>query len=139
MNEQMLTPEKLDIDQFADWIEDFWHPEHIEETQPSVNIKNNSNQYNFEIAIPGFDKEDISIEVNHHFMTIKSEKENKTETKNESFTRREFNYTSFIRSFKLPKDADESQIKAKHKNGVLFIEIGKKTLPEAKNKQIRID
>ena len=105
-------------------------------TLPSVNIKENADAFKVEMAVPGFDKKDFKIELNQNVLTISSEKKVENETKNdEHFTRREYSYQSFSRSFTLPEAANGDKISAKYDNGILNIEIPKRE--EAKPKPMR--
>lgn len=107
-------------------------------TVPSVNIKETDNNFEVEMAAPGMKKDDFSIELDGNMLTISSEKENKVEEKEgDKYTRREFSYQSFTRSFQLPKDVvDAEKIEAKYENGVLNLVIPKKE--EAKQKPPRL-
>lgn len=105
-------------------------------TLPSVNIKEDSEGYHVEVAAPGFEKKDFNIEVNNDVLTVSSEKKLENETKNEeNFTRREFSYQSFCRSFSLPSIVENDKISAKYDNGILKISIPKRE--EAKPKPAR--
>lgn len=105
-------------------------------TLPSVNIKESPEDYEVEIAAPGFGKNDFKIELNHDLLSIASDKENENEANEEQqFTRREFSYQSFSRSFTLPNSADSEKIEAKYDNGILRVIIPKKE--EAKPKPAR--
>ncbi|HSG67133.1 MAG TPA: Hsp20/alpha crystallin family protein, partial [Bacteroidales bacterium] len=100
---------------------------------PSVNIKESNDGFEVEMAAPGLSKNDFKIELNNDQLTISSEKEIRNETKeDEQFTRREFSYQSFCRSFYLPNTADPEKIKAKYDSGLLRVSIPKKE--EAKPK-----
>jgi len=105
-------------------------------TLPSVNIKENTDAFSVEVAAPGFDKADFNLELNHDLLTISSEKKVENETKEgEQFTKREFSYQSFSRSFTLPHTADGDKIEASYENGILKVQIPKKE--EAKPKPSR--
>jgi len=105
-------------------------------TLPSVNIKEDADAYKVEVAAPGFEKDDFKVELNHDLLTVSSEKKIENETKEgEVFTKREFSYQSFSRSFTLPQTADGERIKASYKKGILQITIPKKE--EAKQKPAR--
>ncbi len=105
-------------------------------TLPSVNIKESDDDFEVEVAAPGFTKSDFRIELNHDLLTVSSEKEVENETKEgQQFTQREFSYQSFSRSFTLPNTADSEKIEAKYENGILRILIPKKE--EAKPKPAR--
>ncbi len=105
-------------------------------TVPSVNIKENADAFNVEMAVPGFDKKDFKIALDHNVLTISSEKKVENETKEgERFTRHEYSYQSFSRSFTLPEAANGDKISAKYENGILNVEIPKRE--EAKPKPMR--
>jgi len=96
-------------------------------TMPSVNIIENGEYYRVEVAAPGMQKNDFKVELDNNVLTISSEFENKNEKKEENYTRREFNYGSFQRSFTLPEDVvDTDKINAKYNDGVLNIMIPKR-------------
>jgi HSP20 family protein len=107
-------------------------------TVPSVNIKETDNHFEVEMAAPGMKKDDFSIELDGNLLSITSEKESKEEEKEgDKYSRKEFSYQSFTRSFQLPKDVvDADKIEAKYENGVLNLVIPKKE--EAKQKAPRL-
>ena len=105
-------------------------PNYIEEgawkSTPAVNIYENSEKFEIEIAAPGLEKEDFKIDLKNDYLTVSSEKrDKKEETEKGKVVRSEFRYSSFQRSFAMPKEVDVSAIKAAHKNGVLTIELPK--------------
>jgi HSP20 family protein len=116
-----------------------WSNRHFSTTDttlPSVNIKESPDEFEVELAAPGFVKSDFNIELNHDVLTISSEKNVEKETKeNQQFARREFSYQSFSRSFTLPNTVDSEKIMAKYENGILRLIIPKKE--EAKPKPAR--
>jgi len=96
-------------------------------TVPSVNIKESAGEFEVEVAAPGMDKKDFNITLDGTMLTISSEKQQSEEKKEENYTRREFSYQSFKRSFQLPKDVvDAEKINAKYENGLLHLTIPKK-------------
>jgi HSP20 family protein len=106
-------------------------------TLPSVNIKENNEQFTVEVAAPGFEKTDFNIELNNNVLTISSEKKVEKETENdEHFTKQEFSYQSFSRSFTLPLTVERDKISAKYDNGILNIEIPKRDEAKPKPKKI---
>ena len=106
-------------------------------TIPSVNIKENADAFMVEVAAPGFEKGDFKIELNLNTLSISSEKKVENETKEgEVFTKREFSYQSFSRSFTLPQIADGDRIEANYQNGILTVLIPKRE--EAKPKPARM-
>lgn len=93
--------------------------------KPAVNIKEDETSYSLEVAIPGVKKEEVNIDLNKHVLTISSEhKEEKSEEKDE-YSKREFAYSSFSRSFVLPEQVKEEEISARHENGIVYISIPK--------------
>jgi HSP20 family protein len=107
-------------------------------TIPAVNIRETNDNFEVEMAAPGMTKDDFKIELDGNMLTITSEKENRHEEKEgEKYTKREFSYQAFQRSFQLPKDVvDEDKIEAKYENGVLHLVIPKKE--EAKQRPPRM-
>lgn len=109
-------------------------------TLPSVNIKEDADKFEVEVAAPGFSKKDFKIEQDNDVLTISSEKKVDKETKDEErFTKREFSYQSFSRSFTLPVTVVNEKIAAKYENGILKVIIPKKEEAKLKpKKQIAI-
>lgn len=97
-------------------------------TIPMVNIKEDNDNFLVEMAAPGMEKNDFKVELDGNVLTITSEKQNENEVKEgERYSRREFSYQSFQRSFQLPKEVvDAEKIEAKYENGVLRLVIPKK-------------
>jgi len=102
---------------------------------PAVNIAEGTESYTIEVAAPGLAKSDFKINLDHNVLTISSSKENKKEEKNGNYTRQEFSYASFERSFTLPESTETEKISATCKDGVLYVSIPKKE--EAKVKPAR--
>ena len=106
-------------------------------TLPSVNIKENPDVFKVEVAVPGFEKGDFKLELNHDVLTISSEKKIVNEIKeDEHYSKREFSYQSFTRSFTLPDTADSERIDANYDKGILSVVIPKKE--ESKPKPSRM-
>lgn len=102
-------------------------------TVPAVNIKETTDAFEVEVAAPGMEKGDFSITLDGNLLTISSAKQQQEEKKEQNYTRREFSYQSFQRSFELAKDVvDEDKINARYENGLLHLTIPKKE--EAKQK-----
>jgi HSP20 family protein len=93
---------------------------------PSVNVKETENQYEVELAAPGLDKKDFRIETTDNLMTISAERQGEKSEEKENYTRREFNYSSFSRSFQLPPAANADACQARYENGILKLAIPKK-------------
>jgi HSP20 family protein len=95
--------------------------------QPAVNIVEHDDQFSLELAAPGFDKQDFSINVENNVLIIEGKRESKTpENTAEKFTRREFRVEAFKRTFKLPETVNQEAITAVYTNGILNVGIPKK-------------
>lgn len=105
-------------------------------TIPSTNVKETSNEFVVELAAPGMDKEDFQIMIENNVLKIRSERNNESQEENENYTRREFSYQSFERSFTLnSKLVEDAKIMATYDAGILQVLIPKKE--EAKVKPAR--
>ena len=93
---------------------------------PAVNITEHKDEYQVSLAAPGLKKEDFKIDVNGNMLTISSEKEDSKEEKDERFTRKEYSYSSFSRSFTLPEEINKEKIEAKYEDGVLKLSLPRK-------------
>ena len=107
-------------------------------TLPAVNVKETAESFVVEMAAPGMKKEDFKVELNNNLLTISSEQKSEHEEKeNDKYTRKEFSYQSFQRSFQLSREAvDADNIQAKYENGVLHLTIPKRE--EVKQKPSRL-
>lgn len=105
---------------------------------PAVNVKEKENSFVVEVASPGMKKEDFKIELDNNILEISSEYQDEVKNENEKFSRREFKYASFKRSFKLPELIDAENISANYENGILNISIPKKEEVKPKSKLIAI-
>lgn len=105
---------------------------------PSVNILNHEKNFEIEVAAPGFNKEDFSIELNKNTLKISTSHSEEINEKPGNYTRREFHYGAFVRNFTLPELADTQQISAEYTNGILRISIPKLASKIDENKKIQI-
>ncbi len=108
--------------------------ENLNTATPAVNIKENEGNFELELAIPGFKKEDFNIELDNDVLTISSEVKKESETNDENYTRREFSFSSFRRSFTLPETVDNGKINANYEDGILKLTLPKReeALPKPK-------
>jgi HSP20 family protein len=105
---------------------------------PAVNVRETNDQFMIEVAVPGMKREDFKVELDNNVLTISSSKEENRQEKGHEgeFTRREFNYQAFQRSFSLPEaKVDGGKISAKYTDGILFVTVPKRE--EAKIKPAR--
>ncbi|MGB3344690.1 MAG: Hsp20/alpha crystallin family protein [Aequorivita sp.] len=119
----------------SSWVDDFFNREfpslfspgsYSNMSLPQVNIKETADEYFVEMAVPGMKKSDFQIELDNHLLSISTEREEETEETKENYTRREFGYSSFKRSFTLPETVDAEKIKASYNDGILGIHLPKK-------------
>ncbi len=105
-------------------------------SMPAVNVKEDDNEFMIDVAAPGMSKKDFKINFQNNVLTISSEKEEENENKNENYTRKEFSYQSFQRSFTVAENAiDSDKISAKYNDGILHITLPKRE--EVKPKPLR--
>lgn len=95
-------------------------------TLPKVNIRETKDAYFVDMAVPGLKKNDFHIDLDNQVLSISTEMEENNEQQEENYTRREFGYASFKRSFSLPETINEDAIKAEYTEGVLSIHLPKK-------------
>ena len=98
--------------------------EHSLKTLPPVNLIESKESYTIELSAPGFNKDDFKIELDNFNLSVSLEKDNNLDDTNH-YNKREFNYSSFKRSFKLAKFSDIKKINASYVNGILSIQIAK--------------
>ena len=107
---------------------------HTNQTFPSANIIEADDHFDIQLAAPGNKKGDFKIELDGCVLTITSKKEIKSSEKQGSYTRKEFGYKSFKRSFNIPEIVSADKISAHYKEGILTVSLPKKAeaLPEPK-------
>jgi HSP20 family protein len=102
-------------------------------TMPSVNITENNDSFKLELAAPGLEKNDFKITLENGQLDISVAKEKSSEDSEEGkWYRKEFNYTSFRRTFQVQDDIDADNIKAEYNNGILTLTLPKKEEAKAK-------
>ncbi len=96
-------------------------------TLPAVNVKETDDDFILELAAPGMSKKDFKINFQNNLLTISSEKDEKSEDNSNGYSRREFSYTSFQRSFTVPAhEVDSDKITASYADGILIVKIPKR-------------
>ncbi|SKB63674.1 Hsp20/alpha crystallin family protein [Daejeonella lutea] len=105
---------------------------------PAVNISESADAFHIEMAAPGLRKEHFKLHVENNMLTVSAEVSAENSQNEKRYAKREFNYTSFVRSFNLPDTADDSRIEALYENGVLRIDIGKREEAKTVSRQIEI-
>ncbi|MBK8847258.1 MAG: Hsp20/alpha crystallin family protein [Bacteroidetes bacterium] len=110
---------------FNDLMEDFISTNYARNTVPAVNISETDNGFRIELAAPGLKKEDFKINVDNNVLSISAEVKRESEQKGTSYSRKEFVYNSFKRSFNLPEQVTQNDITASYENGLLTISLPK--------------
>ena len=126
--------------EWSNWIDNFIHKDlqtnyntnYSKGNLPKVNIKESPDYYFVEMASPGMKKTDFEINLENKKLTISSSIEKDKLEENESYTRKEYSYSTFKRTFNIPDSIDENKIEAKYKDGILKVYLPKKE--EAKQK-----
>jgi HSP20 family protein len=132
---------------FPNWVDNFFRDDDFfanrwltrEMTVPAVNVKETDTAFELEVAAPGMKKDDFKVEVKDGMLYIKAENKMEKEEKEEDFTRREFCFSTFERTFWLPENVKSDNIKANYKDGILMIALPKvKTEKKEASKVIQI-
>lgn len=128
---------------FPRWMDDFFQDNNFMPAVkgvsiPAVNVKENKNTFKVDVAAPGFKKDDFKLEVQNGNLVISGEAKEEKEEKDEKFTRQEYSYSTFTRSFTLPESVDSESISAQYADGVLKVTLPKKKTTEKPAKQIAV-
>jgi len=105
---------------------------------PAVNISETENNYHVELAAPGLKKDDFKLNLERNQLTISVEQSAEHEDNHKNYSKREYSYSSFVRSFTLPDSADDNKIDATYTDGVLRIDIAKREEAKTVRRQIAI-
>ena len=106
--------------------------------KPTLDLGATDKAYTITVEIPGVDEKDVKLEIVNDTLTISGEKKQETEEKEKNYYRMERSYGSFQRMLSLPEDADQDNVKATFKNGVLTVTMPRKALPKSDVKQIEV-
>lgn len=109
-----------DISDFGEFF-----PSRLGLNVPTANITETPKEYKVELAAPGLERNDFNVEIDNHTLKISAEKEEEKTEKEGEYSRREYSFNSFSRSFTLPDNVKEGNIDAKYENGVLKVSIPK--------------
>lgn len=127
-------------------MEDFWNTDRFFEKPffsgeqlPAVNVRETKDNFELEVAAPGFKKEDFKIATENGLMTISAETSSEQNEEKENYTRKEFPKSAFTRTFKLPENVLEEKIKASYHNGLLVIDLKKSGKALTAKKEVKID
>jgi HSP20 family protein len=110
----------------------------VADWMPSVDISETDTEYTITGELPGVNKNDVSITVQNGMLTIQGERRHEAEQKGKKYHRVECCYGSFMRSFRVPDDADEGKVKAEFKDGMLNISMPKSERTKAKTINVSV-
>jgi len=124
------------------WLSDFFDNDRYfdsdwmkKQSMPAVNVRESDKDFEIEVAAPGLTKKDFKVTVDNGVLTLSSEKEEEKEQKEKNYTRREFSYSAFTRSFTLPENVNEEDVKANYQDGILKLNVAKKSITVSKAKK----
>ena len=120
-----------------DFFSPFW-PAKSRNFMPAVNVAEDSKQYSVDIVAPGFKKEDFKVNMENDTLTISAESRNASNETDKQYSRREYSYSSFTHSFKLPENVKDDSISAQYVDGVLKLTIPKSEEEVKAPKQIEV-
>jgi len=105
---------------------------------PAVNIAETENEFHIELAVPGLKKDDLKISLEKNVLSVSAEKKAEDEVEGKKFSKREYNYTSFVRSFTLPESVDHSKIEAEYTDGILKLTVSKREDAKIQSREIAV-
>lgn len=105
---------------------------------PAVNVSETNSDYQIELAAPGLTKDDFKLKLERDVLSISVEQSQQNQQQERNYTKREYSYNSFVRSFTLPDSADENGVEAKYEEGILRISIPKREDAKTTSRQIEI-
>lgn len=105
---------------------------------PAVNIAETETAFEIELAVPGLKKEDFKINLDKNVLSVSAEKKTDNVEENKKYSKREYSYTSFVRSFTLPEVADQAKIEAEYADGILKLNVAKKEEAKVQTREISV-
>ena len=105
---------------------------------PAVNIAETENQFEIELAAPGLSKEDFKINLDKNVLSVSAEKKVENVEEGKKYSKKEYAYNSFVRSFTLPESADQSKIEAEYVDGILKLNVAKKEEAKIQAREIAV-
>ncbi|MCO5935132.1 Hsp20/alpha crystallin family protein [Mucilaginibacter sp. RB4R14] len=105
---------------------------------PAVNIAENDNEFHIELAVPGLKKEDFKINLDKNILTVSAKKKTEANPEAKKYSKLEYSYNSFLRSFTLPDSVDHSKIEADYADGILKLTVAKREEAKFQTREIAI-
>jgi len=125
-------------DVFNSVLNDSFFSDKLATRVPAVNIAETENAFQIELAAPGLKKEDFKISLDKSVLSVSADKKVEDTEEGKKFSKREYSYNSFTRSFTLPETADTSNIEAEYLDGVLKLTVAKKEEAKLQAREIAV-
>jgi HSP20 family protein len=125
-------------DVFDSLINDSFLTERFVNKVPAVNIAETDKDFHIELAVPGLKKEDFKISLDKNVLSVSAEKKTENVDEGKKYSKREYSYNSFVRSFTLPETADQAKIDAEYTDGVLKLNVAKKEEAKVQTREISV-
>jgi HSP20 family protein len=125
-------------DVFDSILNDSFLSDKLANRVPAVNISETENQFHIELAVPGLKKEDFKINLDKNVLSVSADKKAENVEEGKKFSKREYSYNSFTRSFTLPEVADATKIEAEYADGILKLNVAKKEEAKIQTREISV-
>ncbi len=123
-------------DAFQDLVREFFGKSGGGDLMPPVEVAESDGEVTVKMAVPGVEKDQLSISVDDHVLNVRGESKKETEEKKKNYYRQEIRYGSFARAVRLPAEVDSGKTAAELKNGMLKITLPKSKTPKAQSIKI---
>jgi HSP20 family protein len=135
--ENAVMPGVNDI--FESIFNDTFFSDRVVSRTPAVNISESESHFYIELAAPGLKKEDFKLNLERNVLSVSAEQTPGNENNQKNYSKKEFNYGAFVRSFTLPESADPNAIDAAYTDGILRVDIAKREEAKAVRREIEIN
>jgi len=125
-------------DVFDTFVNDSFLSDRLLTKVPAVNIAETDNEFHIELAVPGLKKEDFKINLDKNVLSVSVEKNSESTDEGKKYSKREYSYQSFVRSFTLPETVDHAKIDAEYTDGILKLNVAKKEEAKIQSREIAV-
>lgn len=125
-------------DVFESILNDSFLSDKLATRVPAVNIAETENEFHVELAVPGLKKDDFKISLDKNVLSVSAEKKAENVDEGKKYSKREYSYNSFVRSFTLPETVDYGKIDAEYTDGILKLNIAKKEEAKFQSREIAV-
>jgi len=125
-------------DVFDSLVNDSFLSDKLSSRVPAVNIAETENEFHIELAAPGLKKEDFKISLDKNTLSVSAEKKTESVEEGKKYSKKEYNYNSFVRSFTLPETVDYANIEAEYTDGILKLNVAKKEEAKVQSREIAV-